>query len=359
MPGDFNPAQIDYSWIGDIGDSVAGGLSKRWENQKDQAVMGAYAASGGDFNKMVAEIQKAGGTMQDITRAAAIYRTLNGDSLDSERFAETKRHNLAMEGKANRGTSSYITSVPDEYGVNQPAIYDRETKTVTPVSENKRYRPLTEAGVGKLTAEGQKLSNLRDYGASFQDSYAGMSAGPIDYGNAAKTVGQLGIGTKNASDAAQWWQGYDRYKNEVRKDLYGATLTPSEERTFESADIRAGMDPALITKNLAMQRTIIERGMKRKSDALTKAGFNPEVINSAYGIDVTTLKDEAVPGPTSGAPDPGNESPYPEAGPRPSAHDQQELVKHQANPAFRAEFERIYGQGAVDRWLNNDGWTGR
>jgi hypothetical protein len=59
------------------------------------------------------------------------------------------------------------------------------------------------------------------------------------------------------------------------------------------------------------------------------------------------------------APDQGNESPYPETGPRPSDNDMQELTKHQADPAFREEFERIYGPGSVDRWLNNDGWTGR
>jgi hypothetical protein len=261
-----------------------------------------------------------------------------------------------------RSRRPYVTNTPDEFGVNQPTIFNPEDGSLTPASPNKRYRPMNESGVTKLTEEGQKFSSLRDFGATFQDSYAGMSAGPIDYGNTAKTVGQLGIGTQNASEAAQWWQNYDRYKNQVRKDLYGATLTPSEERTFEAADIRPGMDPALVRKNMAMQKTILERGMKRRSDALIKSGFNPAVINSAYGADTATLKDEAVPGPgdaQNAAPDAGNESRYPEVGPRPSANDMEMLKQHANNPEFRKEFESLYGAGAVDRWLNNDGWTGR
>jgi hypothetical protein len=35
------------------------------------------------------------------------------------------------------------------------------------------------------------------------------------------------------------------------------------------------------------------------------------------------------------------------------------LKKNQADPEFRAIFEGEFGQGSVDRWLNNDGWTGR
>jgi hypothetical protein len=300
MPGNFNPAQIDFSWISDAGDSIAGGLSRRWENQKDQRIMGAYAASGGDYNKMVAEIRKAGGTMEDITRAAAIHKILAGDTLGVERLDETKRHNRAMEEGAGRGRRPYVTNTPDEYGVNQPTIFNPEDGSLTPASPNKRYRPLNEGTVTKLVDEGGKFTSLKSFGDSFEDDFAGMSAGPIDYGKAAKTVGQLNIGTENARRAAQWWQGYDRYKNVVRKDLYGATLTPSEESAFESSDIRPGMDPGQVRHNLKIQKTILENAMKRKSDAYTASGYNPDVINRAYGVDTATLKDAPLPPPDAG-----------------------------------------------------------
>lgn len=63
--------------------------------------------------------------------------------------------------------------------------------------------------------------------------------------------------------------------------------------------------------------------------------------------------------PPDGAGDPQNTSPYPEAGPRPSSGDMDALRQHSDNPQFRAEFEKIYGAGSVDRWLGNSGWTSR
>lgn len=65
--------------------------------------------------------------------------------------------------------------------------------------------------------------------------------------------------------------------------------------------------------------------------------------------------------PTSAAPAPdmSNASPYPEAGPRPSQNDMQMLRQHANNPEFRAEFERIYGAGSVDRWLGVGEWKPR
>jgi hypothetical protein len=352
-PTSYNAKPLDFSDLANLPDQF-------WKGQ-------AVWRENGLRDAMATDEAKAALASGDYAKLASIISPYNSElgiktGLVGAENIERNRHNVAMENREiYHGRRPYVTQTPDEYGVSQPTIFNPEDGSLTPASPNKRFRPMTEGGVSKLTTEGGKLSMLRDYGASFQDSYAGMSAGLVDYGNAAKTVGQLGIGTQNASDAAQWWQGYDRYKNEVRKDLYGATLTPSEERTFEAADIRAGMDPALVRKNLAMQRTIIERAMKRKTAALIKSGFNPEVINEAYGIDAATLKDEAVasPGGANAAPDPGNESVYPEAGPRPSSNDMQMLKQHANNPQFRAEFEKLYGAGAVDRWLNNDGWTGR
>jgi hypothetical protein len=374
-PAAYGGGQLDFSGIQQAARGIAGGLSDMWGNQKDQAVMAAYAASGGDFNKMLEEVQKAGGTLEDVYKVAKVAELNNrGNGLDLARFEETVRHNKAMETRPSNERGPYVTSAPDEYGVNQSVIFDPATKSVKPVNENKRFRPLTEGQVGKLTEEGSKLSGLRDFTKSFQDSYAGMAVGPIDYGNTMKTVGQLGIGTENADQASQWWQGYDRYKNTVRKDLYGATLTPSEERSFETADIRPGMDPARVKQNLELQRTILERAMKRKTDAFTASGFNPDVIGKAYGLDVSTLRDEPIPTPGAAQPEvtqpamreradlppvTAGERNYPEVGPVPSQNDMAQLRQFSNNPQFRAEFESLYGAGSVDRWLNNSGWNSR
>jgi hypothetical protein len=66
MPGNFNPAQIDYSWLGDVGDSVAGGLSKRWQNQAVDSAIGSAKNPDGtfDFEKAVMNLNRIGATKE-------------------------------------------------------------------------------------------------------------------------------------------------------------------------------------------------------------------------------------------------------------------------------------------------------
>jgi hypothetical protein len=68
----------------------------------------------------------------------------------------------------------------------------------------------------------------------------------------------------------------------------------------------------------------------------------------------------SVGGPAYGSPGlPTDEGPYAETGPKPPPDVMELLAKNAADPEFRATFESIYGAGSVDRWLGNEGWTGR
>ena len=91
---------------------------------------------------------------------------------------------------------------------------------------------------------------------------------------------------KTIADGASWWQGYDRYKNVVRNELFGSALTAPEKAAFEQADINPRMDPAQIQKNLATQKRIAENGLRRKADAMIQSGYNPDVVSKAYGVDL-------------------------------------------------------------------------
>jgi hypothetical protein len=68
---------------------------------------------------------------------------------------------------------------------------------------------------------------------------------------------------------------------------------------------------------------------------------------------VTSLPQGAGPSTVS------TEGRWPETGPVPPKEDLQLLYQNAANPEFRADWERVYGAGSVDRWLGNEGWTGR
>lgn len=143
--------------------------------------------------------------------------------------------------------------------------------------------------ITKLTEEGQKFTNVTGFANSFEDRFGGRMLGT---GDSQMFMGRhlpQGLAGKDNADAATWWQGYDKYKNVVRHDLYGGALTPNETFQFEKADITPTMRPEQIRKNLEIQRNIIQTAATRKAAALIEAGYDPRPIAAAYGVDLRTL----------------------------------------------------------------------
>lgn len=169
--------------------------------------------------------------------------------------------------------------------------------------------------ITKLVEEGGKFSNLANFNTTFQDRFAGYKV-PMA-GNAVMTAGRYlpeGVVGKDAAEGAQWWQGYDRYKNVVRNELFGSALTATEQAAFERADISPGMDPAQIRANLATQQSILKEGMKRKAGALVAGGYQAEPIARAYGLKLEELGVQPKkPAATSPQPQAGAQPPIPGA----------------------------------------------
>lgn len=162
-------------------------------------------------------------------------------------------------------------------------------------------RQFSVGDVTKLSEEGGKYSNLSGFADTFKDAYAGYKLPGA--GEAAMYAGRMlpeGVVGKDVADAAQWWQGYDRFKNVVRNDLFGAALTKNEQAAFEKADINPQMDPKAIRSNLETQQNIALSGMKRKANALIQSGYDPKAIAQAYGLDPGELGGKAAPGPRGG-----------------------------------------------------------
>jgi hypothetical protein len=157
-------------------------------------------------------------------------------------------------------------------------------------SATEKARPMSITDITKLSDEGQKFSDLTRFQDTFKPEFAGY--GSPTAGNLANTIGRnlpesvSRMVGKDLPESASWWQGYDRYKNVVRHDLYGSALTKPETEAFERADITPGMQPDQIKKNLKLQKEIVENGLKRKASAMVQAGYDPAAIGKAYGIDL-------------------------------------------------------------------------
>ena len=151
-------------------------------------------------------------------------------------------------------------------------------------------REFSVTDISKLSEEGGKYAQVGRFTDTFEPRFAGYRSGVL--GQAANLAGRNlpeGMVGEDIAKGAAWWQGYDRYKNVIRNELYGASLQPAEIKAFEQADITPGMDPKQIQKNLDTQKAVVQNGLKRKANAMIVSGYDPKAISQAYGIDLSEL----------------------------------------------------------------------
>lgn len=187
-------------------------------------------------------------------------------------------------------------------GPEDPA-YKRSISEAT----GKDVRRMSAGDVAKLTDEGGKMQAVNRFSETFNDSYAGYGGQMI--GNAAMTAGRYlpsSIAPGKTEEASRWWQDYDRYKNQIRNDLFGSALTANEQAAFERADINPGMSPKQIRENLTRQSEAMKSAAKRKAQALSSEGYSTDTVASAYGLKPSDLgvsgKPSAPAAPSQAAP---------------------------------------------------------
>jgi hypothetical protein len=181
-------------------------------------------------------------------------------------------------GQYSPGESMKLNLVPE--GSKLVATNPRTAKHEVVAEGNPKPMNLGFNDINKISEEGGKFATINGLANSFNPKYSGYMAG----GDTAMAGTRIGIPLAS-QDAAQWWQTYDRHKNVVRNELFGAALTAPEQAQFDKADITPNMHPDIVKRNLATQEKIIRAAAQRKVEALIAAGAKPEVVQKAYGFD--------------------------------------------------------------------------
>jgi hypothetical protein len=312
-------AQVDfYSMLSGLGDTLAA-------NRKEAARREAFSAINNpdgtvDFNKAIlgltrvgdlegaARIQQLAGSMEDRRFRREESARSQGNA-DRSFGLQERQFNAGIEGQKmppgfERAPTGGLRPVAG--GPSDPAYI----QSATDAKDKGRQFSVTD--VTKLSEEARKFSDLSGFATTFKPDYAGYKNPAV--GSAVNYAGRYlpeGVVGKNVAEGATWWQGYDRYKNVVRNELFGSALTATEKAAFEAADINSGMTPDRITKNLARQQQVVRNGLVRKANALIQSGYSPEAIGSAYGLPLSeigvtaTKRGRAVGGAATGTPSAG------------------------------------------------------
>lgn len=289
IPGYQAPQPIDWSPLSKMADAIREG---RLDEQRRAAVQ-AYA-KGDQSALLTGDLKLANLYMLDQQRKQAqsnADRTFNAGREDAARSQANADRSYGLQVAAARRAAD---RTPTDFEINPDAATDPSQPKYRPLSggpKDPTYiaqanaakpRPMSVTDITKLSEEGGKYADLTRFVDTFKDEFSGK---PV-IGEVRNWVGRnlpTNMVEPIVAEGSAWWQGYDRYKNVVRNDLFGSALTAHEQQAFDKADITPGMNPQIVRKNLAIQKQIVENAMRRKAGALTSAGYSADVVNKAYG----------------------------------------------------------------------------
>lgn len=118
------------------------------------------------------------------------------------------------------------------------------------------------------------LANALD---TFEDDFGGNWLGKLE--NTAQAYSPVPVGTPGQSE---WWSGFKALDNEIRNDLFGSALTPTEKQAYSDTTIEPGMNPEKIRANLKRRVDIIEGALQRRRDFFKANGYKPEAVDAIF-----------------------------------------------------------------------------
>jgi hypothetical protein len=127
-----------------------------------------------------------------------------------------------------------------------------------------------ESGVGAY-------SSLTSSQAGFQDDYAGNTL----TGGLENTI-QGAVSSFGSPGQRDWWANFKTLDNQVRNDLFGATLTPSEQKAYADTTVSPSLDPLEVRTNLKRRTDILRGALDRQRRFMIANGYNQEAIDILY-----------------------------------------------------------------------------
>jgi hypothetical protein len=397
-PAAYGGGRLDFSGIESLGDSIGGVIKDRLDtNAVRSALAGATGPDGAvDYNKAFGNLLAAGRTKEAQVIANYAESQAMGQYRNESLKPDSIREFEYLNGRGGQ-PPQMAAPVTDSYTPPAPAAplsyaqFKAERSGGTPAQKavdqqfGKDYAEWV-AGGGSATVD-KSLDQL--YGSLGDLKKRDDISGPF-IGNLPK-IGVAGEMAQSyfAPDSIRVQQDIEEPIQTNLRKVLGAQYTQQEgenllRRTYDprlSEATNAQRVGRVITQLKTMARAKEAaaryyeangtlRGFTGKLpsledvQALSPGGKTQERIAPEGGVSagqgaammpggVTALPNGAAPETVS------TEGRWPETGPVPPKEDLQLLYNNAADPEFRAVWEQRYGAGSVDRWLGNEGWTGR
>ena len=138
-------------------------------------------------------------------------------------------------------------------------------------------RAISDGAVKRIEAAIGNFTSLNSSLSGFQDDYAGNT---ITGGLENTIQGAFdGFGTPGQRD---WWAAFKQTDNVIRNELFGATLTPSEQKSYLDTTIDPSLSPKIVRENLERRTKILKTALERQRRFMIANGYNEEAVNILY-----------------------------------------------------------------------------
>lgn len=122
----------------------------------------------------------------------------------------------------------------------------------------------------KAQEVGSKIQGIQRYaelGLSFNDKYAGSIVG-------GPTVTAISERFGKNKDRVNWWKNFKMLDVKLRNDLFGATLTNNEQKSWDSVTVSENSDPSFVKKAMATRAKIAQDALNRELESYSDAGYD-------------------------------------------------------------------------------------
>lgn len=164
-------------------------------------------------------------------------------------------------------------------------------------ADGKPKKVMPETSANNLSSAVTSYGGLKSSLGGFRDDYAGnWLTGDLE--NQLDAV--IGSGTEGQR---QWWATFRSLDNQIRNDLFGSALTPTEKSAYEGTTISPAMTPKTIRDNLATRAEIIRKALSRRAAFYKANNYEPEAVDALIGEYAPDLaSDYALPASINSAP---------------------------------------------------------
>ncbi len=283
-----------------------------WEHL---AHVGAAAIRGKRAKKSKTALEETLGKQRAgkaLTEATDRVRKERIDAIRAEQQEQLGEHYKNMDENAKARLAN------DELKINETArnnIRKHEEALSKAEAKATDFRPTTQGERKDVSAMRFGIDSVAEAGKTFQDSYARPLGGmPIISSMAVRLGTTAGVdptaisdmsnlfGSKteqektgeasNFQDAARWLAGWKQgYTLWARNELFGATLTPSEQTAWnEAGEINLNMEAGEIRRRVTQAEAIMRKRADSKAFTSITAGQNPELFTgmTSTGFDPNT-----------------------------------------------------------------------